>query len=91
MFRGNFVPLKTLCDDFEAFQDHPFSQSVIYATLDYMFPGSKFILTVRDLNEWFESLTLFHLAGILKKEVVKKLDDFNEHTFKNKGFYLYKN
>lgn len=66
-FRGNFVPLRTLCSSYDAFQDMPFSQGVIYAIVDSMFPGSKFILTVRDSNEWFESLVRFQLGGILKR------------------------
>jgi len=91
MFRGNYKPLFTLCKKYDAFQDLPFSQGTTYATVDVMFPGSKFILTVRDSNEWFESLARFHLNGILKKAGVKKLDDFCESSFKDKAIYIKKN
>ena len=90
-FRGNFVPLRTLCSSYDAFQDMPFSQGVIYAIVDSMFPGSKFILTVRDSNEWFESLVRFHLGGILKKAGVESLEEFGEQTFKDKAIYLHPN
>jgi len=49
------------CKTAEAFQDVPFSLDYTYQTLDQVFPGSKFILTVRDsADEWYESLVRFH-------------------------------
>ena len=90
-FRGNYAPLHTLCKQYDAFQDMPFSQDVTYAIVDAMFPGSKFILTVREPNAWFESLARFHLNGILKKAGVDKLEDFGELAFKDKAIYLHKN
>jgi hypothetical protein len=69
----------------------PFSQGLTYAVVDAMFPGSKFILTVRDPNAWFESLARFHLKGILKEAGVTRLEDFGELTFKDKPIYLHKN
>lgn len=45
----------------EAFQDIPFSVPNIYRILDKEFPGSKFVLTVRDdENQWYDSITRFH-------------------------------
>jgi hypothetical protein len=91
LFRGNYEPLSTLCKKYDAFQDMPFSYGVTYAIVDAMFPGSKFILTVREPNAWFESLVRFHLSGILKKAGVEKVDDFSESSFKDKAIYLHKN
>lgn len=91
LFDGDYRPLKALCDKYEAFQDLPFSQGVIYAVLDNMYPGSKFILTVRDSNTWFDSLVRFHLGGVLKKAGIKKIEEFNEETFKDKNIYIRKN
>lgn len=90
-FRGNFKPLESLCKTSDAFQDMPFSQGATYAVADTLFPGSKFILTVRESGEWFESLARFHLNGILKKAGVERLGDFGEMTFKNKAIYLKNN
>lgn len=91
LFHGNFQPLISLCEKYDAFQDLPFSQGVTYAQVDCLFPGSKFILTVRDSNEWFESLTRFHLHGILKSLSVKDIRYVGEENFKDKDIYLYKN
>lgn len=91
MYRGNYKPLLSLCHKYEAFQDLPFSSQNTYAVLDAMFPGSKFILTVRDSSTWYESLKRFHLKGILKKAGVAKVEDFNEQSFKDKEIYLEKN
>ena len=91
LFQGNYAPLFSLCKKYDAFQDMPFSQGVTYAIVDTLFPGSKFILTVRDSDAWFESLSRFHLKGILKKAGVEVLDDFDESTFKDKDIYLHKN
>ncbi len=91
LFSGNYKPLYTLCKKYDAFQDMPFSQNNTYAVVDAMFPGSKFLLTVRNSNAWFESLVRFHLSGILKAAGVEKIEDFGEQTFKDKAIYLHKN
>lgn len=43
-----YVPL------FDAFQDNPWP--ILYRHLDRRYPGSKFILTVRDPNSWLHSI-----------------------------------
>ena len=91
LFKGNYKPLYSLCKYYDGFQDMPFSQGVTYAVVDAMFPGSKFILTVRESNDWFDSLTRFHLKGILKRAGIDRLEDFSEQTFKDKEVYLHKN
>jgi hypothetical protein len=51
----------SFCYTADAFQDAPFSYPGLYKELDKAFPGSKFILTVRDNPEqWFDSLVRFH-------------------------------
>ncbi len=57
----DFRSLIALCQTAQAFQDIPFSLPFTYQILDYVFPNSKFILTVRNgVNEWYKSLTTFH-------------------------------
>jgi len=90
-FLGDFGPLEKQCRKYDAFQDMPFSQGVTYASVDCLFPGSQFILTVREPNAWFESLTRFHLGGVLKEAGVENLQDFDELSFKDKAVYLHKN
>ncbi len=91
LYLGNFQPLREFCEQYDAFQDMPFSQGVAYAQADCLFPGSKFILTVRDPQEWFDSLVRFHLNGVLKRQGITSLDQLDESSFKNKNIYLYEN
>lgn len=57
----NFKPIIKFCRSAEAFQDSPFSYPYTFIALDQAFPGSKFILTVRDSPEqWYKSITSFH-------------------------------
>ena len=61
--RRDFRRLFRFCLTAQAFQDVPFSWPFTYQALDQRFPGSKFILTVRNSPEqWHESLTRFHAA-----------------------------
>lgn len=59
--QGDYGPLIDYCRGAQVFQDIPFSRPDVYKVLDAAFPGSKFILTVRDSPEvWFRSLLNFH-------------------------------
>lgn len=59
--RRDFKPLLRYCSSAQFFQDIPFSLPFTYQALDVVFPGSKFILTVRDSgDQWFDSLQRFH-------------------------------
>jgi hypothetical protein len=58
---GNLQPIRQLCKTAEVFQDIPFSLPGTYQYLDKTFPGSRFILTVRDSPEqWYQSIIKFH-------------------------------
>lgn len=60
-FVGKFDRIIEYCHSYEAFQDVPFSCPETYKYLDVAFPGSKFILTVRDSPaQWYDSLVRFH-------------------------------
>ncbi len=49
------------CYSAQFFQDIPFSLPFTYVVMDHEFPGSKFILTVRnDSEEWYNSLINYH-------------------------------
>lgn len=68
--RRNFRPLYKYCRGAQFFQDIPFSLPFTYQALDVQFPGSKFILTVRDDgDQWFDSLERFH----------RKMFGFSDH------------
>lgn len=60
-FNGEFDEIVDYCKFGQVFQDVPFSCPETYKYLDKAFPGSKFILTVRDNGEqWYRSITRFH-------------------------------
>lgn len=46
--------IERLVPQYDAFQDNPWP--LLYRTLDERFPGSKFILTLRDREKWLRSL-----------------------------------
>src|SRR5215217_356424 len=59
-FKGKLGAMKSYIENYDAFQDVPFSIKSTYAQIDSLFPGSKFILTYRNSDEWFESLLAAH-------------------------------
>jgi len=59
--RRDFHSLISYCHTAEAFQDVPFSHDYTFQAMDSAFPGSKFILTLRDSPEqWFQSVIRFN-------------------------------
>src|SRR5690606_4675563 len=56
----DFRRLVKLVSTADAFQDIPFSYDYTFQAMDAAFPGSKFILSIRDSPEqWYESLVRF--------------------------------
>lgn len=60
----DFHRIIAYCSRAQVFQDVPFSLNYTYIIMDHAFPGSKFILTVRDTEDWYRSLLRFHFAEI---------------------------
>ena len=91
MLRGDwakrdFTRIIALCRTADAFQDVPFSNAYTFQAVDANFPGSRFILTVRDSpEEWFESLTRFH-TKIINKGRLPTADDLRAFEYRYKGF-----
>jgi hypothetical protein len=50
-----------ILNEFDAFTDNPIP--IIYQQLDKMFPGSKFILTIRDTESWLKSVQWLFNVG----------------------------
>jgi hypothetical protein len=76
--KRDFKPIVQYCKTAQAFQDSPFSFPYTYIILDYAFPGSKFILTVRDdAEEWYNSITRFHAKLWGDGKIPKKSDLLN--------------
>lgn len=54
-FNENYEELFKLVSIYDAFQDRPWNHIDFYQKLDAQFPNSKFILTIRDTDNWVES------------------------------------
>lgn len=53
LFREDYELFFKLAESYDSFNDNPWFK--IYKTLDQHFPNSKFILTLREEKEWYES------------------------------------
>ena len=86
----DFRRLIAYCHTADAFQDVPFSLDYAFQAVDAAFPGSKFILTVRDSPEqWYQSLTRFH-AKRLGRGRIPSPDDLRNDPYVFKG-WLWRN
>jgi len=75
------------CETADAFQDLPFSVDFTFQILDYAFPGSKFILTIRsDADEWYESLIRFY-KKIMKTTRTPIADDLKMFPYGGEGWF----
>lgn len=81
-FSCDYTEFASFVGAYDAFQDLPFSQGEVYVAADALFPDSKFILTERDPEAWFKSLTRFHqkvfglesMEGLTEEDVSKKMN-----------------
>lgn len=86
-FDGNFDPIVKYCKTAQVFQDVPFSYPDTYKHLDQAYPGSKFILTVRDNSEqWYNSITRFHAKNFGKGGRIPTAQDLKESQYVWPGF-----
>lgn len=75
------------CYSAQFFQDIPFSLPYTYMCLDQAFPGSKFILTLRDSpQEWYNSLTSFHGNMWGKDNRIPTKEDLQKSSYHKKGW-----
>jgi hypothetical protein len=86
-FEGNFQPIVDYCKTAQVFQDVPFSYPETYKHLDKAYPGSKFILTVRDSPEqWYRSITRFHAKMFGKEGRIPTVEDLKNASYVWPGF-----
>jgi hypothetical protein len=70
-------------ETFEAFHDYPYSFN--YEYINNNFSDSKFILTIRDSDKWFNSLINYqHIPNSTNKNLLKKLYGYNIVSLENK-------
>ena len=85
VYETNYTEFLNFVSKYDAFQDQPFSQGLTFVAADALFPNSKFILSVRDSDTWFQSLTSFH-----KKVLGVDPENPSERELYEKYTYLYK-
>lgn len=91
---GNYENLFKIVNNYNAFEDRPWNHDDFYKKLDEKFPDSKFILTIRDTDNWIESYRRWSIKIHLKEKWFYKLisqvcygvDDFlsDELNMRNK-------
>jgi hypothetical protein len=88
--RRDFRRLIRYCHSADAFQDVPFSYHYTFQALDAAFPGSKFILTVRNSDdEWYQSVVRFHTLRLKKRMGVDRiptLEDIKSDPYRAPGW-----
>lgn len=86
-FENEFDEIVEYCRTAQVFQDVPFSYFKTLEYLDKAYPGSKFILTVRDsADQWYNSITKFHAKKFGKDGRIPTADDLQNATYIRKGF-----
>lgn len=90
--KRDFAPIIKYCKSAQFFQDVPFSLPYTYQILDYAFPESKFILTLRNSDEeWYNSLINFQTKIHGHDGKLPTIEDLKNSSRIFKGFaYLTK-
>lgn len=84
--RRDFRSIVSYCQSADAFQDIPFSLDYTYQALDSAYPGSRFILTLRDSSDqWYESAVRFH-TKIIGKNRIPTAADLKEFAYRRPGW-----
>ena len=84
--KRDFKQIVKYCKTGQFFQDVPFSKPFTYMVLDHEFPGSKFILTIRNSpDEWYQSITTFHGKLWGKNGRIPTKEDLQNATYRYKG------
>jgi hypothetical protein len=84
--KRDFRRIAAYCRTGEFFQDIPFSLPYTFQAMDMHFPGSKFILTVRDPESWYRSLCTFQRLESVFGDKTESLEKLKQATYCYKGF-----
>jgi hypothetical protein len=88
-FSGKFRPIIRYCKSAQVFQDVPFSCPETFKHLDKAYPGSKFILSIRDdAEQWYRSLTRFHAKKYGKDGRIPTAEDLKQEKYPGTGLKL---
>lgn len=81
----NFQPIIQYCEGADAFQDVPFSLPFTYMVMDQAFPGSKFILSVRDPDDWYASY-IRHQKQVVGTDEIPTPEELKRHPYVREGW-----
>jgi hypothetical protein len=85
--RRDFRTIARFCRRAEAFQDAPFCFKYTFIALDQAYPGSKFILTVRDnAEQWYNSLVSYHTKLYSSTDSAPTVEDLKNADYRYKGY-----
>lgn len=85
--KKDFTRIIKHCKSADAFKDVPFSLDYTYAVMDQAFPGSKFILSIREnAEEWYESHIRFD-TRIIGKDRLPTAEDLKSFPYRKTGWY----
>src|SRR5690554_2768849 len=82
----NWKPIVDFCKTAEAFQDVPFSWPYTWLILHFHFPEAKFILTIRDEEQWYNSLVRFHSKLFSNGKNPPNNKELQDAVYHRKGF-----
>lgn len=82
----HWKPIIDFCKTAEAFQDAPFSWPYTWMILAECFPKAKFILTLRDEEKWYKSITSFHSKLFANGKITPSMDDLKKAKYRYPGF-----
>lgn len=81
----DFRPIIEYCRTAEVFQDVPFSLPFTYMAMDQAFHGSKFILSVRDPDDWYESY-IRHQKQLVDTDGLPTPEELKAHSLVRQGW-----
>lgn len=94
LIEGNYRGFIDHMNHHDFHQDVPASIKSFYVALDALFPNSKFILTTRDSDKWFESFFNFYYKRAIRPYINPEYSKQNHPIFpghdKRWFFYAYK-
>lgn len=86
-FKDEFLPIIKYCETAQVFQDVPFSHFATLKHIDNAYPGSKYILTIRnDAEQWYRSITRFNAAHFGLNGRLPSVEDLKNATYIRKGY-----
>jgi hypothetical protein len=82
-FNRDYDILRQLISGYECMKDRPFNTNNLYRWLDKNYYNSKFILTIRDDEEWWESVNKWLTSTLnlheTEEKTKKKIDLYKKH------------